>query len=139
MNDVFHSSAPDSAVWEFKHGNGNFKRGDLVGLREIKRRASRHTLTTKDSFSANVRSGPMTAPGTPNEQVQDNSVEARLFGLEQQLWDMSQRMARMEELNNLLGNRCRTMLDGLTRCHQVVLLAPQLTMFQVANLCLVDY
>ncbi|EHL00600.1 hypothetical protein M7I_3486 [Glarea lozoyensis 74030] len=34
VSDVFHTGSPESPLWEFKHGNGNFKRGDLVGLLE---------------------------------------------------------------------------------------------------------
>jgi hypothetical protein len=52
VSDVFHTGSPDTALWEFKHGAGSFKRGDLVGLREIKRRASRHALIHRESFSA---------------------------------------------------------------------------------------
>lgn len=77
-----------------------------------------------------MRSGAVTAPGTPNEQSHDNSTDSRLFRLEQALWDVSQRMARMEETNHALGNRCQTMLEGLTRCHQVCL-SVQLEIIQV--------
>ena len=65
MSDVFHSGAPDANLWEFKHGNGNFKRGDLVGLREIKRRASRHALVHREYN----QKPPSSAPGTPAEPM----------------------------------------------------------------------
>ena len=117
VNDVFHNGSPDAALWEFKHGNGNFKRGDLVGLREIKRRASRHALIHKDSFSG-TKNGATSSPGTPGEQISD-SIESRLLNLEHSLYDLSNRLARSEEQNSHLAHRCHTYLEGLTRCHQV--------------------
>lgn len=116
VNDVFHNGSPDAALWEFKHGNGNFKRGDLVGLREIKRRASRHALIHRDSFSG-PKNGAASSPGTPGEQIND-SIENRLLTLEHSLYDMSNRLARSEEQNSHLAHRCHTYLEGLTRCHQ---------------------
>jgi hypothetical protein len=41
----------DSTLWEFKHSNGLFERGDLVGLREIKRRIPKHTPIQHDIVS----------------------------------------------------------------------------------------
>lgn len=117
VNDVFHNGSPDAALWEFKHGNGNFKRGDLVGLREIKRRASRHALIHRDSFSGS-KNGAASSPGTPGEQVND-SIENRLLTLEHSLYDMNNRLTRSEEQNSHLAHRCHTYLEGLTRCHQV--------------------
>src|SRR3954471_12549511 len=85
VNDVFHTGPPDSPLWEFKHGNGNFKRGDLVGLREIKRRASRHALIHRDSFSTpKVPAGP--PAGAPVEPMPD-PIESRLYVLENSLYD----------------------------------------------------
>ena len=82
VSDVFHTGSPESPLWEFKHGNGNFKRGDLVGLREIKRRASRHALVHRDSYSA--PKPPLSQPGTPAEPVHtmQDSTESRLTQLE---------------------------------------------------------
>ena len=117
VNDVFHNGSPDAALWEFKHGNGNFKRGDLVGLREIKRRASRHALIHRDSFSG-PKGGATSSPGTPGDQSGD-SIEARLLGLEHSLYDLGNRLARSEEHNSILSHRCQSYLEGLTRCHQV--------------------
>ncbi|KAI5794472.1 HSF-type DNA-binding-domain-containing protein [Peziza echinospora] len=116
VNDVFHNGSPDAALWEFKHGNGNFKRGDLVGLREIKRRASRHALIHRDSFSGS-KGGATSSPGTPGDQSGD-SIEARLLGLEHSLYDLGNRLARSEEHNSILSHRCQSYLEGLTRCHQ---------------------
>jgi hypothetical protein len=116
VNDVFHTGSPDSTLWEFKHGNGSFKRGDLVGLREIKRRASRHALIHRDSFSG-TKSAAVSVPGTPNEPT--DSVETRLLNIEQTLFDVSTRLARTEENNTYLSARCQVAVEGFSRCHRV--------------------
>ncbi|KAJ5090450.1 hypothetical protein N7532_009134 [Penicillium argentinense] len=115
VSDVFHTGSPDSALWEFKHGNGNFKRGDLVGLREIKRRASRHALIHRDSFPSHKAAASQ--PGTPAEPVPD-AAEARLMNLEHTLYDMHNRLVRAEEGNVLLNSRCQNMAEGLSKCYQ---------------------
>lgn len=117
VNDVFHTGSPDSTLWEFKHGNGSFKRGDLVGLREIKRRASRHALIHRDSFSG-AKGAAASAPGTPNEQPPD-STDARLVGIEQSLFDLNARLSRTEESNAYLSQRYHGAVEALSRCHQV--------------------
>ncbi|KAL1999514.1 hypothetical protein VTN02DRAFT_4390 [Thermoascus thermophilus] len=115
VSDVFHTGSPDSALWEFKHGNGNFKRGDLVGLREIKRRASRHALIHRDSFSGH-KSGA-SQPGTPAEPVPD-ATEVRLMHLEQSLYDMHNRLVRTEESHAMLSSRCQALTESLAKCYQ---------------------
>ncbi|KAH8690958.1 HSF-type DNA-binding-domain-containing protein [Talaromyces proteolyticus] len=115
VSDVFHTGSPDSALWEFKHGNGNFKRGDLVGLREIKRRASRHTLIHRDSFSSN-KPGP-SQPGTPAEPIHD-AGDLRFMNLEHSMFDMQSRMARWEENQFLLSSRCQALAESLVKCYQ---------------------
>ena len=114
VSDVFHTGSPEAALWEFKHGNGNFKKGDLMGLREIKRRASRHTLIHRDSFS-NPKPGP-SQPGTPAEVIPD--TDQRLAHLEYMFNDIHVRLSRTEESNSLLSSRCQALTEGLTRCHQ---------------------
>lgn len=114
VSDVFHTGSPESALWEFKHGNGSFKKGDLMGLREIKRRASRHTLIHRDSFS-NAKPG-VSQPGTPAEVIPD--TDQRLAGLEQAFYDVHARLQRTEESYSLLSSRCQTLTEGLVRCHQ---------------------
>jgi hypothetical protein len=117
VSDVFHTGSPDSPLWEFKHGNGSFKRGDLVGLREIKRRASRHALIHKDSFSApKVPSAP--PPGAPVEPMPD-PVESRLNGLEHSLYEMHARVSRTEASYDYLNQRNSLLMEGMMRCHQV--------------------
>jgi hypothetical protein len=118
VSDVFHTGSPDSPLWEFKHGNGNFKRGDLVGLREIKRRASRHALIHRDSFSATpkVPTGP--PAGQPVEPMPD-PVESRLNVLEHNLYDMHARMQRSEESCAYLNQKTLVLMEGMVRCHQV--------------------
>ncbi|KAJ9649776.1 Flocculation suppression protein [Coniosporium tulheliwenetii] len=117
VSDVFHTGAPDSPLWEFKHGNGNFKRGDLVGLREIKRRASRHALIHRDSFPAGPKVAAPPLPGTPVEPMPD-PVEARLSMLEHNLYDMHNRVARSEDAHAYVTSKCQMLTDGLLRCHQ---------------------
>lgn len=116
VSDVFHTGSPDSALWEFKHGNGNFKRGDLVGLREIKRRASRHALIHRDSFSGHKAGASQ--PGTPAEPVPD-ATEVRLMHLEQSLYDMHNRLVRTEESHAMLSSRCQALTESLAKCYQV--------------------
>ncbi|MCJ1401496.1 hypothetical protein MMC11_004710 [Xylographa trunciseda] len=83
VSDVFHTGAPESTLWEFKHGNGNFKRGDLAGLREIKRRASRHALIHRDSFSSPHKPS-VSQPGTPAEPMLE-AGDIRLQSIEHNL------------------------------------------------------
>ncbi|KAL5432349.1 hypothetical protein PMIN05_008921 [Paraphaeosphaeria minitans] len=116
VSDVFHTGSPDSPLWEFKHGNGNFKRGDLVGLREIKRRASRHALIHRDSFSTpKVPSGPPTGP--PTESMPD-PVESRLAALEHGLYDMHARMQRSEDSCAYLSQKNTILMDNMLKCQQ---------------------
>ncbi|KAK2768115.1 hypothetical protein FQN53_006309 [Emmonsiellopsis sp. PD_33] len=115
VSDVFHTGSPDSQMWEFKHGNGNFKKGDVAGLREIKRRASRQTLIHRDSFSAH-KPNP-SQPGTPAEPLPDGP-DGRLVNLEHSVFDMHARMSRMEESHTLLSARCQALTESLVRCHQ---------------------
>ncbi|KAL2382776.1 hypothetical protein RJZ90_003053 [Blastomyces dermatitidis] len=120
VSDVFHTGSPDSQMWEFKHGNGNFKKGDVAGLREIKRRASRQTLIHRDSFSAHKPSASQ--PGTPAEQLPDGSdsrvIDSRLITTEHHICDLHSRLSRMEENYSQLNSRCQALTESLVRCHQ---------------------
>lgn len=121
VSDVFHTGSSESALWEFKHGNGNFKRGDLAGLRDIKRRASRHTLIHRDSFSAPNNHKPSASqPGTPAEPAMDPG-EARLANLEHNVYEMHARLMRTEESNSALSAKCQALSDSLVKAHQVSL------------------
>lgn len=117
VSDVFHTGSPESTLWEFKHGNGNFKRGDLAGLREIKRRASRHALIHRDSFSSPHKPS-VSQPGTPAEPIPD-VADVRLASLQQSLYDLHARLTRTEESNYALSKRCGELNDSLAKCHQV--------------------
>ncbi len=106
-------------MWEFKHGNGNFKRGDLVGLREIKRRASRHALVHRDSYSAPKPA--LSQPGTraePMHQIQE-STETRLANLEHNWYDMHARLQRSEDNSQFMHVRNQVVMDALSRSLQV--------------------
>ena len=115
VSDVFHTGSPDSTLWEFKHGNGNFKKGDLTGLREIKRRASRHALIHRDSFSGQKPAASQ--PGTPAEPMPD-TTDVRLMNVEHVLYDLQSRLARTEDSYALMSSRCQALTEGLVRCHQ---------------------
>lgn len=116
VSDVFHTGSPDSAHWEFKHGNGNFKRGDLQGLREIKRRASRHTLTQRESAPPTSRM----SFGINGLTSYDPAMEGidRVSALEHHIYDMSTRLHRTEEAFVGLNTRYQVMYDGLLKCQQ---------------------
>lgn len=120
---MFHTGSPESMLWEFKHGNGNFKRGDLMGLREIKRRASRHALINRDTFSASHKVNA-SQPGASAEPVLD-STECRIASLEHNLYDVHARLARTEENYASLHSRYHTSSEALLRCHQVCGLTSQ--------------
>ena len=119
VSDVFHTGSPESPLWEFKHGNGNFKRGDLVGLREIKRRASRHALVHRDSYSA--PKAPLSQPGTPAEPIHgmQESTETRLTNVEHTLYDMHARLQRSEDNSHLLHVRNQVVMEALSRSLQL--------------------
>lgn len=112
--DVFHTGNPDTTLWEFKHGNGNFKRGDLAGLREIKRRASKHTPMPKEN---NYVKPSSSLPGTPAEPVQlpPETTDARLANLEHSLYDISSRLHRSEEQTHFLQVKNHAALDTVGR------------------------
>jgi hypothetical protein len=115
VSDVFHTGSPETALWEFKHGNGNFKRGDLIGLREIKRRASRHALVHREY---NNQKGPTPSqPGTPAEPMPPipDGPDPRAVSLEHTLYEMSTRLQRSEENAHHMIIRQQAMMDTVTR------------------------
>ncbi|KAM0658016.1 hypothetical protein ACHAPH_006093 [Verticillium nonalfalfae] len=101
VSDAFHTGNPDMALWEFKHGNGNFKRGDLVGLREIKRRASRHALVHRDYPNTKPSTSQPGTPAEPMPPPPPESAETRGGSVEHALYDLSMRLQRSEEIINL--------------------------------------
>lgn len=113
VSDVFHTGSPD-ALWEFKHGQGNFKRGDLVGLREIKRRASRHALVHREYN--NQKPAP-SQPSTPAENVPPapDGADPRLASIEQTLYEVSSRLQRSEENAHYMQVKHQTMMDTVSR------------------------
>ncbi|KAK4570531.1 Flocculation suppression protein [Recurvomyces mirabilis] len=118
VSDVFHTGSPDAPLWEFKHGAGNFKRGDLVGLREIKRRASRHALIHRDSFPAPAPKMPVpTLVGPPIEQMAD-PLETRLNLMDWTQQELFTRLVRTEEAYAAVTAKCQTLLENMTKCYQ---------------------
>ena len=116
--DVFHTGSPDTTLWEFKHGNGNFKRGDLAGLREIKRRASRHALVHRENSFSKPSSSQ---PGTPVETIQlpPESAETRMTNAEHSIYELSSRLQRSEESAHLLHIKNQATVEALGRLLQV--------------------
>jgi hypothetical protein len=114
VSDVFHTGSPETALWEFKHGNGNFKRGDLVGLREIKRRASRHALVHREY---NNQKPTPSQPGTPAEPMPPipDGADPRLVSVEHTLYEMSSRLQRSEENAHYMHVKQQAMMDTVTR------------------------
>lgn len=117
MSDVFHTTNPETALWEFKHGNGNFKRGDLVGLREIKRRASRHALVHREY--PNTKPSP-SQPGTPAEPMPppNDGSDPRMHVIEQTVYDLNMRLQRSEESAYNMHLKQQTMMDTMSRLLQ---------------------
>ncbi|KAM7200958.1 transcription factor SFL1 [Rhypophila sp. PSN 637] len=115
VSDVFHHGAPDATLWEFKHGNGNFKRGDLVGLREIKRRASRHALVHREY---NNQKPPPSQPGTPAEPMPPMQEGGDPRSIDHTLYELSARLQRQEENAQMMHIRSQAMTDTLTRVLQ---------------------
>ncbi|RDI88663.1 hypothetical protein Vi05172_g1035 [Venturia inaequalis] len=119
VSDVFQTGAPDSPLWEFRHGNGSFKRGDLTGLREIKRRASRHTLINRESFpNTNLPKPAVPQIGAPVEAMLPDPLEARIHAMEQNYHFIDARLARSEDTSSFLHSKCTSLSEGLVRCHQ---------------------
>lgn len=116
VSDVFHTGNQDgSTMWEFRHGNGSFKRGDTTALRDIKRRASRHALIQRDSFQPTPHKPSISQPGTPAEPIGD--ADTRLANLEYNMHDLHNRLVRAEEGNHHLSTRCLWLSESLAQ-HQ---------------------
>lgn len=117
MSDVFAHGTPDSTMWEFKHGNGNFKRGDLVGLREIKRRASRHALVHREYSN---QKPPPSQPGTPAEPMppMQEGGDPRVNSIEHTLYDLSARLQRQEENSQFMQIKNQAIMDTVSRLLQ---------------------
>ena len=69
-------------IWEFKHSSGIFKKGDIEGLKHIKRRASSRNNSSinsrKNSSNQNydIDSGARVRPSS----IQDPSTSSNSFG-----------------------------------------------------------
>lgn len=117
VSDVFHTGSPDIPLWEFKHGNGSFKRGDIIGLRDIKRRASKHALIHRDSFSSAAKLGAPVNGSIP--EPMPDSVEGRLTAMEHNFYEAQARLARTEDSQAIILSRYQMLSDTLAKCFQV--------------------
>lgn len=115
---MFHTGNPDTTLWEFKHGNGNFKRGDLMGLREIKRRASRHALVHRES-NFNKPSPSHHGPPPEPAHMAAESAEARLANLEHSLYDVCARLQRTEENAHFVNIKNQAVMETMSRLLQL--------------------
>lgn len=90
-------------------------------MREIKRRASRHALVHRESYSA--PKPPLSQPGTPAEPIQSmqESTESRLTNLEHTVYEMHARLAKSDENSQFLHVRNQVVMDALARSLQVLL------------------
>ncbi|KAI2611547.1 uncharacterized protein GGS25DRAFT_200855 [Hypoxylon fragiforme] len=118
VSDVFHTGSPETALWEFKHGNGNFKRGDLVGLREIKRRASRHALVHREYSSQKPTPSQPSTPAEPMPPIHDGS-DPRLASIEHSLYEVTSRLQRSEENAHYINIKQQAMADTMNRLLQL--------------------
>ncbi|KAG6002538.1 hypothetical protein E4U54_000858 [Claviceps lovelessii] len=112
--DVFHTGNPDTTLWEFKHGNGSFKRGDVAALRDIKRRASRHALVHRETTYPKPSSSQ---PGTPAEPIPPppDTIDGRLASLEHMLYDTNLRLQRSEENAHYMHMKNQAAMETLGR------------------------
>lgn len=116
VSDAFHTGNPEMALWEFKHGNGNFKRGDLAGLREIKRRASRHSLVHRDYPNPKTTSSQPTTPSEPMPPPPtDGGGDPRMVSIEHTLYDLSMRLQRSEDSAQYMHVKHQAVMDTLSR------------------------
>ena len=113
MSDVFQQGTADATFWEFKHGNGNFKRGDVVALKEIKRRASRHALVHREYN----QKPPQSQPGTPAEPMppMQEGGDPRLNSIEHTLFELNHRLQRHEEYVHFMHIKQQAMAGTVTR------------------------
>lgn len=107
VSDVFNPTGSDANLWEFRHGHGHFKRGDYNGLREIKRRASRHALVPQGKANSQ--------PGTPAEAMPMPESQDRLVQAEHNLFEMGARLQRCEENLHSMMSRYTAMAGFMTK------------------------
>ncbi|OAA61040.1 flocculation suppression protein [Niveomyces insectorum RCEF 264] len=115
VSDVFANGSDSTTLWEFKHGNGNFKRGDLVGLREIKRRASRHSLVHRSDYG-NQKPPQPSQPGTPSEVMpMPDGSDPRMSSVDHALYSFESRLQRNEEVMHYMQVKHQAAMDTIAR------------------------
>jgi len=119
VSDVFHNGSPESPLWEFRHREGSFRRGDLARLSAVKRRASRQALPHRNSFSTVQRVPQQALPTGPIPELVQDPVEVRLLRMENSLHDAHHWIARSQEANAALSSKCQMLTENLTRAYQV--------------------
>ena len=88
-----------------------------MGLREIKRRASRHALVHREYSSAKP---PHSQPGTPAEPMppMQEGADPRVNTIEHTLYDLTSRLQRTEENFHHLQVKQHAVMDTVTRLLQ---------------------
>ncbi len=88
-----------------------------MGLREIKRRASRHALINRDTFSAGQKV-TVTHGANSVEPVME-STDVRIAHLEHTLYDVHTRLAQTEDNYISLNAKYQVSNEALLRFNQV--------------------
>lgn len=86
-----------------------------MGLREIKRRASRHALVHRESNYSKPNSSQPGTPAEPPPVPTEGAAEARLANLEHSLYDLGGRLQRSEESWHYLHLRNQAAVDTISR------------------------
>lgn len=114
VSDVFANGSDSTTLWEFKHGNGNFKKGDVLGLREIKRRASRHSLVHRE-YSSQKPPPPPTQAGTPTETMPIPEGGDMRMNFDQAMFNFDARLQRNEEAMHYMHIKHQAAMDMIAR------------------------
>lgn len=88
-----------------------------MGLREIKRRASRQALINRDTFSAGQKVNAAQSGGSAEPVLE--SAEVRIAHLEHTLYDVHTRLARTEDNYISLNSKYQISNEALLRFNQV--------------------
>lgn len=124
VSDVFHNGSTETPLWEFRHREGAFRRGDFARLAAVKRRASRQALPHRNSFSTAPRVQQPQQPLPPVGQLPEppapqDPLEGRLMSIENSLHEAHLQIMRTQEINNALSSKCQMLGDNLVRAYQV--------------------
>lgn len=126
---MFQGSAAEAHLWEFKHGEGNFRKGDRENIREVKRRPSKHTLDRRETTRASVSSVsvPMPVPYHPlpmhtgSITSVTDPVEDRLSRLEHRFYEQHAALMQSETLRSQMSTKLDVLSDCVAKSQKVKL------------------